>query len=372
MTTALSDTTDPAISSLQAYVDTVQLDVSRLKGWRATVEADDSFGRIMAGPQWISGLSMKDGTISGDKFSANVVISSLFTTVDKSVTPTADRWELDTTSFRAYGTVSGVSNTKTLEIKSTGDFTFGTGSGQISYVAATGTMSIPVAVITSLTIDKIGSGTVGAVFTLGAGGKIVDADGSLWDQNGIVLASTGSLGDTLQWKRTSFTPISSIQASIGTGAASLWLKADPSGGGAGAGEGIISIDSSSSTGALIGLTATNAGGTGNAQLLVSGAAPSISGSLPSGITATLIDVNGDMRAYRHLAPGNQSGRWFGDDGTHLTIGGGLLDVTGAIYSTVTGVVPSALPSPSKYITWTGFGPTTYYIPLFSSPNPWAA
>src|SRR5688500_2241739 len=95
--------------------------VSRLESFKKAVESDNSFGRIFNGPQWLGGASIVDGTVSGDVFEANVVISNLFTTAESP----AARWELDPTSLRAYGTVAGTPNTKTLEIGANGDFTFG-------------------------------------------------------------------------------------------------------------------------------------------------------------------------------------------------------------------------------------------------------
>lgn len=64
--------------------------------------------------------------------------------------------------------------------------------------------TITSAKIASLNADKIvaGSGiinnlTINAVLTIGAGGSIVDADGSTWDQNVFRLVSAGAVGDAL-------------------------------------------------------------------------------------------------------------------------------------------------------------------------------
>ncbi len=48
--------------------------------------------------------------------------------------------------------------------------------------------------------------TIGAVLTIGAGGKIIDADGSFWDQNGMVFRATGAVADSLKFTRDGFVP----------------------------------------------------------------------------------------------------------------------------------------------------------------------
>lgn len=70
--------------------------------------------------------------------------------------------------------------------------------------------------VTNLTASNVSSGALGSggsginlggtngltingTLTLGSGGKIIDADGSYWDQNGIVLVSSGTLGDSIKW-----------------------------------------------------------------------------------------------------------------------------------------------------------------------------
>lgn len=83
--------------------------------------------------------------------------------------------------------------------------------GKIAALAVTNAKiadaTIASAKIVSLAADKIvaGSGiinnlTIKAVLTLGAGGSIVDADGSTWDQNVLRLVSAGAEGDALVFK----------------------------------------------------------------------------------------------------------------------------------------------------------------------------
>ena len=138
----------------------VQSEVERLRGWRKQLEADDAFGNIMGSTQWVGGASIVDGTVSGRKFTAEVVISSLFQTAESP----SDRWELDPAGIRQYATVSGVPNQKIVDINSAG-FQFGTsGNNVISFNAATGVLSAPGLQTTSLSISQITSGVVGGTY----------------------------------------------------------------------------------------------------------------------------------------------------------------------------------------------------------------
>jgi len=65
---------------------------------------------------------------------------------------------------------------------------------------------------------NLGALTVTGTITMGSGGKIIDADGSYWDQSGLVLVSSGAYGDAIRW-RTSGTD----KASIYTDASNLWM-----------------------------------------------------------------------------------------------------------------------------------------------------
>lgn len=138
-------------------------DVQRLQGWRKKMEADGSFGRIFNGPQWLDGVAIRDGVISGAKLKADLVISNTFRTNDPTTDPTGDRMELDNAGLRWYGTVSGVANTKIVDFSPSG-FEIGNGSNKISYVASTGVLTVPAAVITSLTIASVGSGILGGTY----------------------------------------------------------------------------------------------------------------------------------------------------------------------------------------------------------------
>ena len=76
-----------------------------------------------------------------------------------------------------------------------------------------GTISVTNLNATNLTSGSLGGGgsgiNLGSTYglgingnlTLGAGGKIIDADGSYWDQTGIVLKSSGAYGDSIKWNQ---------------------------------------------------------------------------------------------------------------------------------------------------------------------------
>lgn len=150
---------------------TIQNDVDRLNGWRRKLDVDSSFGRIFSGPQWLDKVAIRDGNITAAKLEANLVISNTF--ISGGLSP-ADRMELDALGLRAYGVVSGVANTKTLDIHKNGNFEFGDPvGGQVTFVASTGVLTVPSAVIAGLTIADVGSGTLGGTYgTGGAGARI--------------------------------------------------------------------------------------------------------------------------------------------------------------------------------------------------------
>lgn len=149
---------------LYAGSTTVQT-VDSLASWKKQMMADGSLGRLLTGPQWLDGVAIRDGQISGSKLKATLVISNTFVTADTTVTPTADRMEMTSAGIKAYGTVAAVANTQTVSIGSTGDFTFGdAGHNPITYVASTGTLTVPAAVIGSLTIANVGAGIIGGLY----------------------------------------------------------------------------------------------------------------------------------------------------------------------------------------------------------------
>lgn len=156
---------------------TVTTDVQKLQGWQKKMDADGSLGRVFNGPQWLDGVAVRDGVITGAKLAANLVISNLFTTVDPDVSTTDDRMELDDDGLRWYGTVSGTGNTKIAEFAPTG-FSLGSGSKEITYDASTGAMVIPVATISGLTIAQVGDGILGGLYKTAASGARLELDTS--------------------------------------------------------------------------------------------------------------------------------------------------------------------------------------------------
>ncbi|NJD66080.1 MAG: hypothetical protein FIB00_12745 [Chloroflexi bacterium] len=75
-----------------------------------------------------------------------------------------------------------------------------------------GTITVSNLNATNLTTGTLGNGgsgiglggtnglSISGNLTLASGGKIIDADGSYWDQNGIVLKSGGVFGDSIKWQ----------------------------------------------------------------------------------------------------------------------------------------------------------------------------
>lgn len=61
---------------------------------------------------------------------------------------------------------------------------------------------------------------VNGTLLIGSGGKIQDADGSVWDQTGITLVSAGSAGDCIQWKVST-----SIIGSVFADSTTLYMQA---------------------------------------------------------------------------------------------------------------------------------------------------
>jgi hypothetical protein len=133
--------------------------------FRRMLSSDLAIGRALTGPQFIDTVSIQDGAVTADKLVANLVLS---TTIIAGAESPADRIEITAAGIKAYGTVSATPNTQTLAIENDGDFTFGVSPNQIAFVASTGTLTIPAAVITSLTIAEVGSGVIGGNYDTSA------------------------------------------------------------------------------------------------------------------------------------------------------------------------------------------------------------
>lgn len=93
--------------------------------------------------------------------------------------------------------------------------------------------TIQSAKIASLDADKIVAGTgiinnltIKATLTIGAGGSIVDADGSAWDQDGFNLRATGVIGDSIVISRTGYYPAAKWRTALDTNLARTILTAN--------------------------------------------------------------------------------------------------------------------------------------------------
>ena len=138
----------------------------------------------------INGLS---GLYTGSGASQRGIDTGSTTFYAGSSTPSAAPFRVSSSgTLNATGaTITGALTATSLSITGTASF-----SG--------GTMTLPNGgSITSTTVDlnqgTVGGMTIDGTLTLGSGGKIVDADGSYWDQSGITLVSSGSFGDVITW-----------------------------------------------------------------------------------------------------------------------------------------------------------------------------
>lgn len=171
-----------------------------------------------------------------------------------------------------------------------------------------GTLALPNGgSISSATLDINGSGAgagtmanmrLDGVTTIGTGGSIVDSNGSTWDENGITLASTGTFGDAIVWETSGV-----AKASIYTGASSLQLEFN---------------SGTPKAGLQITASAVTLSTASFAAALVLSNSTGLSYATASR-TAYLADSNGDMRAYRHMMPGNQTSVHMTSAGTHMDI-----------------------------------------------------
>lgn len=131
--------------------------------------ADGSIGRALNGPLWLSGASVVDGTITADKISVNTLEAVTTNTGTLNVTgtitaatsypATGARVQLNSTGLVGYS--SGVNTTFKLNTDGSGEI--GTGSNKITWNTS-GTVVIPSALISSLTIAQVGSGNFGGTY----------------------------------------------------------------------------------------------------------------------------------------------------------------------------------------------------------------
>lgn len=169
--------------------------------------------------------------------------------------------------------------------------------------------------VDSLSSVSASTGTlsVTGTITLGSGGKIIDADGSFWDQTGITLISSGAAGDNIIWKNGAST--------IG------YVSATPS---------LLHMNAQGGFGVQLGATSLQLGNqspssTTLGPLLYIDTTPLIQVQVSAGKPMTLQDTNGDTKVFRRLSVGNQTTRYIDDDATDMVLGGGNVK-TGAVKS----------------------------------------
>lgn len=131
--------------------------------FRRMLSSDMAIGRLLTGPQFIDDVTIDEGAVKASKLEAELVLS---TAIIAGMASPGDRIELDSSGQNAYGTVSGTPNTHYYGLDSSGWFV-GTGSDRMEFDATSGTLTVPAAVITSLTIADVGSGVVGGDYDTG-------------------------------------------------------------------------------------------------------------------------------------------------------------------------------------------------------------
>jgi len=132
------------------------------------------------------------------------------------------RGRLLTTGAGYLGSTDGTSATAALSWTTAGVATINASAITTGTLNA-GTITVSNLNATNLTTGTLGNGgsgiglggtnglSISGNLTLASGGKIIDADGSYWDQSGITLVSAGAYGDAIQWK-VAGTPRGSIMA----------------------------------------------------------------------------------------------------------------------------------------------------------------
>jgi hypothetical protein len=190
--------TELSTNGLRVYNSSNQviLELNSTNGFRAyNSTGSTNYNRIaMDGSGWIGS---PDGTSANAALSWNGAGTGVLN-ASKITTGTLNCSSLTVTNFSASSI-----NTGSVTFASGGTMNGATMSGTLGHTGG------------SLSLGQL---TVGGTLTLGSGGKISDADGSFWDQTGIVLVSTGSFGDTIRWRHSSApsTDVGAIYATSGS------------------------------------------------------------------------------------------------------------------------------------------------------------
>jgi hypothetical protein len=326
---------------------------------------DGSFGRVFSGPQWLDGVAIRDGVISGAKLKATLVISNTFTTADTTVTPTADRVELTANGLKTYGTISGTPNIVTAWLKTDGTGFVGSTDGTATTAALAWT-------------NAAATGSMRNTITIGSGGKLAfGASGADYLDDNILHFEVGSSEEAVvEIKSGSTTQYGTLYGLV-TGAAAV--------------SGLHSFGTSSRA-----AIAFAQAGTSDALTYVSLRTLDNSGAFGGGIDvkaaggidflnagatiASFAVTNKALSLAGYFYPGTGTTTQATDYIDYGTTGvsgirvssnfviGGLLQ-----YTVTSGGTSGGLPNPTKYITISaGAGPTPYFIPVFTAVNPWAA
>lgn len=148
------------------------------------------------------------------------------------------RGRLLTTGAGYLGSTDGTSATAALSWTTAGVATINASAITTGTLNAS-TITVSNLNATNLITGSLGSGGAGiglggtnglsinGNLTLASGGKLIDADGSYWDQSGIVLVSSGTLGDCIQWRVSG-----TMRGGIYADTAGLYIESSPGGSGA--------------------------------------------------------------------------------------------------------------------------------------------
>ena len=157
---------------------------------------DTNLGRVMSGPTWMSGISVIDGSITAEKITVNDLEALQVATGSLNVTgtitaaaafpATGARITVSSAGIRAYQS-DGVTSTLEFNVD---------GSGQIGSVAGSritwtsgGVLTVPAAIISSLTIASVTSGTLGGTYSTSGSNPRIQ-----FSTSGITVTNAG--GDT--------------------------------------------------------------------------------------------------------------------------------------------------------------------------------
>lgn len=212
----------------------------------AVISSSSSNARVELNPT--NGVSVYDsaGTVRGRLLTDG---SGFLGSTDGTSTGAALRWTTaGSATINASAITTGTLNASSITVSnfSASSITAGTltlGSG--------GTINTTGSISGTLGGINIANLTVTGTITLGSGGSIVDADGSYWDQSGLVLRGTGSLGDSIAFTRSGYSASGTIQSAFATNLGQMRIEA---------------FSAASSRSAALSLSATNVDGTVDASL----------------------------------------------------------------------------------------------------------